>query len=100
MQPLGQSTEFQFEDLFLSSSGPTSLASSWGAPDSAAIANSQLETYGTTEEDIGDEQDYSDEEEVVEKEDAEENENGAALSPNGEESVCHLPLSLSLVSFC
>jgi serine/threonine protein kinase len=86
LPPLNPSTEFQFEDLFLSSSGPTNLASSWGAPpDNAAVANAQLEAYGTTEEDIGDEQDYSDEDEVEKTEDTVED--GTPFSPSNEDNV-------------
>jgi serine/threonine protein kinase len=56
-------TDFQFEDLFLSSSPAQGF---WNAPDSAA-AEIQAESFGTTQEDIGEEQDYSSDEEEVEK---------------------------------
>lgn len=94
-KPIGQSAEFQFEDLFLSSSGPSSsggissvAAGSWNAPDNAAINAPQ--DFEATEEDIGEEQDYSSSDEEVETPVGKDVKKGT--SPPKEESPPQEPL--------
>lgn len=101
------SNEFQFDDIMFPSSSPSPLVGSWSAvPD---VATTQLETYGTTEEDIGEEQEYSDDD--VEQQGEEDNlaevmekvvlspNSGNPLSPNSKGESIKISSNIGQQSF-